>query len=141
VDKQVSFSGRLAGPELIAAYQSAAVLIAPSRKESFGMAILEAMACGLPVVASAVDGVPQLVGDRETGFLLAPDDEGGFAGKIGELFEDPALAGRLSQAARQTAVIKYQWTDKVAETHQLLLSITGLPPKKPNPNPGASQQS
>jgi glycosyltransferase involved in cell wall biosynthesis/peptidoglycan/xylan/chitin deacetylase (PgdA/CDA1 family) len=126
VDKNVTFRGRLAGNELVSAYQSASVLIAPSRKESFGMAIVEAMACGVPVVAGAVDGIPLLVRDGDSGFLVAPDNVAGFADKISKLFDDKALVKRMSQSARRRVIGDYQWTDKVAQTHELLLAMAGI---------------
>jgi glycosyltransferase involved in cell wall biosynthesis len=135
----VTFRGRLAGKELVAAYRSAQVLLAPSRKESFGMAIVEAMACGLPVVAGAVDGVPLVVRHEQTGFLVAPDDVAGFTAKVSLLFDDPALVKRLSLAARQVALRDYQWTDKITETHRLLLRLAGLS-EESSPVPGVRRQ-
>jgi glycosyltransferase involved in cell wall biosynthesis len=105
------------------------LLVAPSRRESFGMAIVEAMACGLPVAAGAVEGIPQLVHDGESGFLVAPDDVAGFVDKISTLFNDRALATRMSQSARTRVISDYRWTDKVTQTHELLLAKAGISPE------------
>jgi glycosyltransferase involved in cell wall biosynthesis/peptidoglycan/xylan/chitin deacetylase (PgdA/CDA1 family) len=120
----VEFCGRLSGPQLVGAYQAADVLIVPSTKESFGMVILEAMACGVPTVASAAEGIPDVVEDGEFGFLAEPEDVAGFAGKIGELFDDAALSRRFSQNARRAALAReYAWPRQVERTAQLLEAL------------------
>jgi glycosyltransferase involved in cell wall biosynthesis len=121
VAEQVEFRGRLNGAELATAYQSADVLITPSRKESFGMVIVEAMACGVPVVASAAEGIPDVLDDGEVGFLVEPDDVDGFVDRISELFDDAALSERLSQNARRAAAAaEYAWPGQIELTAQLL---------------------
>ena len=120
----VKFCGRLAGPQLISAYQAADVLIVPSTKESFGMVILEAMACGVPPVASAAEGIPDVVRDGEFGFLVEPVDIAGFTKKIRELFDDAALSKRFSQNARRAALAReYAWPRQVERTAQLLEAL------------------
>ena len=124
VASQIEFCGRLGGQELLAAYQSANVLITPSRREVFGMVLVEAMACGVPVVASAVDGIPALVDDGEVGFLIEPDDVSGFAGKISELFDDAVLWMHVSENARRVAVAReYTWPRQVERTAELLQAL------------------
>jgi len=118
---QVEFRGRMKGQDLVSAYQRADVLIVPSRKDARPLAVLEAMACGLPIVASAVDGIPDLVDDGEFGFLVAPDDIDGFTMKIAESFDNSALRRRLSQNARRAAVEREcNWPRQVELTTQLL---------------------
>jgi glycosyltransferase involved in cell wall biosynthesis len=124
ITPNVEFRGRLDGHELVSAYQDADVLIAPSRNESFGMAVAEAMACGLPVVASAVEGIPDLVDDGISGYLVAPGNISGFAEKISELFGDAALSKRISENARRRAIAKVNsWPRQVEVTAQLLRRI------------------
>lgn len=79
------------------------VFLLPSAQESFGLAALEAMACGVPVVASRVGGLPELVDDGVTGFLHARDDLQGMAESICRMLEDAALHQRMSDAAVQSA--------------------------------------
>jgi glycosyltransferase involved in cell wall biosynthesis len=62
--------------------------------------VLEAMAAGLPVVASAVGGVPEAVSEGETGTLVPPRDSGALAQALGRLVADPALRSRLGEAGR-----------------------------------------
>lgn len=121
---QVEFRGKLKGPDLISAYQRADVLIVPSRKDVRPLAVLEAMACGVPVIASAVEGIPDLVNDGEFGFLVKKDDIDGFTMKIAELFDDPALRKRLSENARRVAVERERnWPCQVELTDQLLREL------------------
>ena len=80
---------------------SADVFLLPSAQESFGLAALEAMACEVPVVASNVGGLPEVIEHGRTGFLHEPDDLDGMAASAITLLEDPALHARIAQAARR----------------------------------------
>jgi len=80
------------------------LFLMPSAQESFGLAALEAMACGVPVIASRVGGVPELVEDGVTGFLCAPEDLAGMASAAVRLLTDQGLHQRVTEAARTRAV-------------------------------------
>ena len=88
-------------PDLLAA---ADVFVLPSHLEGMSNAILEAMASGLPVVAKAVGGNPELVVDGETGLLCRPGDPESMAAAIGRLLQDASLRRRMGEAARKRAV-------------------------------------
>jgi N-acetyl-alpha-D-glucosaminyl L-malate synthase BshA len=79
---------------------NADVFLLPSAQESFGLAAAEAMACGTPVVASRVGGLPEVITHGETGFLHAPDDVDGMAASALALLDDPGLRARIATAAR-----------------------------------------
>jgi glycosyltransferase involved in cell wall biosynthesis len=77
------------------------LLVAPSRREALSLALIEAAAAGVPVVASRIGGIPEVVLDGETGILVAPQDPASLARAIESLITDPALRMRLGQAARR----------------------------------------
>jgi glycosyltransferase involved in cell wall biosynthesis len=80
------------------------LFLMPSAQESFGLAALEAMSCGVPVIASRVGGVPELVEDGVTGFLCAPEDLAGMASAAVRLLTDANLHRQVTIAARTRAV-------------------------------------
>jgi N-acetyl-alpha-D-glucosaminyl L-malate synthase BshA len=80
------------------------LFLMPSAQESFGLAALEAMACEVPVIASRVGGVPELVEDGVTGFLRAPEDLTGMASAAVRLLTDPGLHRQVTAAARTRAI-------------------------------------
>jgi N-acetyl-alpha-D-glucosaminyl L-malate synthase BshA len=92
--EQVDLPATLAGADLF---------LLPSESESFGLAALEAMACGVPVVASNAGGLPEVIGDEEAGFLRPVGDVDGMAACARRLIDDPALHGRMAAAARRRA--------------------------------------
>jgi L-malate glycosyltransferase len=83
------------------------VFLLPSAQESFGLAALEAMACEVPVVASRVGGLPEVIDHGVTGFLHPVDDLAGMAESAVRLLADPELHRRAARAARQVAHERY----------------------------------
>ncbi len=88
--------------------QSSDVFILPSETESFGLAALEALACGVPVVATNVGGFSELVNDGVTGHLHAVGDVEAMAGSVVALFRDDAMRARFSAAARREVEQRWQ---------------------------------
>jgi L-malate glycosyltransferase len=93
--------------DIVDVLSQADVFLLPSATESFGLAALEAMACEVPVVASRVGGLPEVIDSGVTGFLHAPDDVDGMAASIVSLVRDEALHARIARAARQAAVERF----------------------------------
>lgn len=105
VAARVDFGGGVSGAsaELVTYLAAADVGAAPSRNEGMGRALVEAMALGLPVVGSAVGGIPDVIGDDEGGRLVPPDDAEALAAALVQLGRDPGLRAKLSVAARARA--------------------------------------
>lgn len=105
----VSFIGALSHHEIAAEMRNAAILIQPSLYETFGMPAVEAMATGLPVVASGVGGLPEIVSDGETGFLVKPSDPAQLAQALMILLDDPVRTRAMAAAARYRALRMFSW--------------------------------
>jgi L-malate glycosyltransferase len=102
----------------ISDYLSAAdVLLLPSEQESFGLAALEAMACEVPVIATRVGGVPEVVTDGETGFLSAVGDVEKMSADAGRLLQDAELRSDMGRRARSSAVSRYS-TDLIIPQYE-----------------------
>jgi glycosyltransferase involved in cell wall biosynthesis len=99
----VTFLGELHGEELAVLYASADVFCFPSTTDTFGQVILEASASGLPVVAAAAGGAPELVEDAASGLLVPPGDPLAFAQALAQLVDSPALRRRYAGHARRLA--------------------------------------
>ncbi|MFL6513815.1 MAG: glycogen synthase [Chthoniobacterales bacterium] len=124
-------------PSVIELYSHAAVFCCPSIYEPFGIINLEAMACETAVVASAVGGIPEVVVDGETGFLvplqqmtespfepLNPEQfSRDLAAKVNQLMSNPELRGRFGKAGRKRAEQKFSWTAIAKETKALYESL------------------
>ncbi len=100
----VSFEGLLPHREVLKRFRDAAVLVQPSLAEGMPNSVLEAMAHGLPVVATAVAGVPEIVRDGETGYLIDRRDPDLLASRLETLLGDRALWERMSRASRDRAM-------------------------------------
>ena len=104
-------------------FQDLDVVAIPSRSEGFCLTAIEAGAAGLPVVASRIPGISEIVVDGETGLLCQVDDEGDFANALLKLISDAALRKRLGTAARETVVSKFSVETTVAQFVTALVEI------------------
>jgi len=111
--------------DLIRLHSGATVFVCPSIYEPFGLVILEAMACETAVVASRVGGIPEIVVEGETGYLVDYDADrpGPFtkalAARIQELLSDPARASKMAKAGRQRVLERFGWPSIAARTVEL----------------------
>lgn len=95
------FVGQQGDQELASLYASADLLVFPSRTDTLGQVVLEALSCGLPALVSSDGGPQELVEDGTTGMVLPPTNAGAWASAIGSLLDDPALRRKMGQAARE----------------------------------------
>jgi N-acetyl-alpha-D-glucosaminyl L-malate synthase BshA len=110
VFEQCSFVGKQ--PRIVDYLSVSDVLLLPSEQESFGLAALEAMACEVPVIASKVGGIPEVVTDRETGYLSEVGNVDKMAEDAARLLTDQKLRDEMGQRARESAISRYR-TDVV----------------------------
>jgi glycosyltransferase involved in cell wall biosynthesis len=110
----VTFVGRRGGDALRYFYSAADAFVSTPWYEPFGITPLEAMACGTPVIGSAVGGIRYTVVDGETGFLVPPRDPDAIAACAARLFQDGALRHRLARGGLARVREKFQWSDVAA---------------------------
>jgi UDP-glucose:(heptosyl)LPS alpha-1,3-glucosyltransferase len=102
-------------------YAAADLYVGPSLEDSFGLPILEAMACGLPVIASANAGASELIRDGETGFILRdPQNQVELASLIRRIQAEDKLRALIGAAASRYVMTNCRWDDNAEKTRQLL---------------------
>lgn len=119
----VTFLPPVPADQLRAVYQAADLLAVPSFSESFGLVAIEAQACGTPVVAAAVGGLPTAVADGQSGILVDGHDPRDWASAIARLLDDEALRTALAQGARPHAE-EFSWdrtTDAMLDVYAAAL--------------------
>ncbi len=115
LDDEVEFLGEQDDP--VALLSISDLFLLPSIQESFGLAALEAMACGVPVVASRVGGLPEIIEDGVTGFVCAPDDVEGLAERGVRLLTDRDLHARIADNAASLVRTTY-CTDRIVPLYE-----------------------
>ena len=100
LDDRVSFVGDLDGPALAACYEGADVFVLATRQETYGMAVAEALACGLPVIATTTGAIPDLLGDG-AGLLVPVGDTPALIDALSRVLDDADLRGSLAGSARR----------------------------------------
>jgi glycosyltransferase involved in cell wall biosynthesis len=125
MDGRVRFSGPQTGADLDRSYGAADVLVLPSRGETYGMVVTEALARGLPVVAAEVGGVPEALGHgadgTRPGLLVPPEDPGALRDALTAWLEDADLRARLRGAARERRASLPRWPATAAVVSDVLV--------------------
>lgn len=124
LSERIRFLGWLGRDELPAAYRSADAFVFPSRDEGMPNVVLEAMAAGLPVVATRIAGNRDLVVDGETGLMLDTDDVPALAAAIARLAGDAPLCRRLGEGGRRRVVEHFSWRAVASAYRDLALAAS-----------------
>jgi glycosyltransferase involved in cell wall biosynthesis len=114
LEKRVRFLGFIEHSKLPAYFRSAHLFALPSRREGMPLVVVEAMASALPVVATAIGGVPEVVTDGETGLLVPPNDPRALADAVIDLLDDPGRMKSMGHKGRERVRAHFTW-DKVAK--------------------------
>jgi len=114
--EHVCLLGHVPWHQLAKCYRQATVFVMPSRYETFGISVIEAMAFGVPVIAANVGGLPEIVEDGVTGILVPPQDPEALAEAVIHLLRDPELRRRLGRAARDRVLSEYRIERVVEQT-------------------------
>lgn len=129
--ERVALRGRVSDSALQAAYRSADVAVLPSivdarsDTEGLGVVLLEAMSYGVPVIASELGGITDIVENGASGLLVSPADPGALAEALRRLAEDRALAARLGAAGQRRAATAFGWPAIMAQWEECYAAATG----------------
>lgn len=128
VSEQVTLQGQVSRSEMPSIFRSADAVVCAPWYEPFGIVPLEAMACGVPVVAAAVGGLRDTVVDHATGLHVPPRDPEAIGSALSLLLENPTLRASLGRAGEQRARTRYSWDRVAAETEKAYqLAAAGTP--------------
>ena len=126
----VRFTGNVPDRDLPALYNTAQVYLGISRRadmsrvEGFGVALAEASACGLPVIAGKSGGLAEAVKDGDTGFVVEPTDVDAVTVTLRRLLDDQLLARRVGQAARKSVESYYNWDRVIRDLREIESQVT-----------------
>lgn len=124
IAERATFAGSLDRATIFDLMAAAGMVVMPSRIEPFGLVALEAAHMARPVIASSVDGLPEVVLDGRTGLLVPPDDASALADAIASLVADPDRARALGQRARARALESFPWEGFVDSYERLFEAVT-----------------
>jgi glycosyltransferase involved in cell wall biosynthesis len=136
IDDQVSFTGAQPRQRLREYYSAANVFVTTPWYEPFGITPLEAMACATPVVGSAVGGILSTVLDRQTGFLVPPNNPEALAAPLAQLQRDPALAQRMGWTGLRRAHRHFTWGRVAMQVASVYRSVLSRSVERFYPSPG-----
>ena len=123
IEQRIHFYGYKPPHDLARLYNQADIFVLPSLSESFGMVLLEAMSCGLPVIASHVGGIPEIVKNGENGILVSSGSAAEIEKAIRCLMDDPLLRGKLSKNNISKIRAQFTW-DRIAIQYQSVYQET-----------------
>jgi glycosyltransferase involved in cell wall biosynthesis len=121
---RVRVRGRVSPEELLCRFAEADALLLTSTYEGYGMVLAEALAAGLPIVATRAGAIPEVVRDREEAELVPPGDAGALARAIARLASDPSERRRRARRARERAAGLPRWSESIAAFDRILSNVT-----------------
>ena len=128
--ERVTLAGYIPDDHLDTYYRNARVFVLPSKYEPFGMTVLEALACGTPVVATRHGGLRHELTDRKDSLLVDPSDPVALSSAILEILNDGALVRRLRQAGLRLVEERYSWQSIARQTLSFYEKYTAVRPEK-----------
>jgi len=125
ITDRIEFKGWMGGEDLAQAYRDANIFVFPSRHEGMPNAVLEAMACGLPVIATEIAGNQELVMPKKTGTLVPPENVPALKGALDSLLPDPSARQEMGAAGRKVVEEGYSWEKTAAQYLAIMQEILG----------------
>jgi glycosyltransferase involved in cell wall biosynthesis len=123
VRKEVRFLGQIAHSQVPELLNTFSVFCALSLSESFGVAILEASACQLPVVVTNIGGLPEVVRDHVTGFIVPAQNAPAAADAVAKLIEDSSLGRKFGEAGRKFVLENFEWFENAKRMENVYRSV------------------
>jgi glycosyltransferase involved in cell wall biosynthesis len=127
LDRRVTLAGEWPPQSVARAYKLADIFVLPSFYEGYGMAYAEAMAHGLPIIATAAGAIPETV-PREAGLLVRPGDAAALARALRRMIAEPPLATRYAAASRAAGARLAEWPRAIEEWESALCRLAALAP-------------
>ncbi|MGA3290275.1 MAG: glycosyltransferase family 4 protein [Candidatus Bathyarchaeia archaeon] len=126
LERNFSFAGNVNHETLLKYYQNAAVYVLPSYREGLPTTLLEAMSCGLPIVATAISGITDVIDNFKTGLLVPTNSPEKLANAILTLIEDSTLSEEIATNARMHVQKYYDWDIITSKIEEVYLSIHNI---------------
>jgi glycosyltransferase involved in cell wall biosynthesis len=120
ISNQATFLGLISHKDVPTILNQFSVFVAPSiGPESFGVAVIEASACAVPVIVSSIGGLPEVVREGETGLLVPPRDASAIAAALEKLMQDESLRVGLGKEGRKFVLNNYEWSENAARMERV----------------------
>lgn len=119
LDSTITFSGYVPRANLSRHYREADIFVLPSISESFGQVLLEAMSCGLPIIATRAGGIPETVEHGTNGLLVEPGSSKDLVSAVRELAANPAIREKMGKCNGDRARTEYTWSAVAAEYNSM----------------------
>lgn len=123
ITDQVEWLGAMPNSEIARFYQNLDVVVVPSRQESFGVTAVEGSACGRPIIASRVGGLPEVVLDGETGIMVEPENVEKLMEAMKLMMDHPEERSRMGQAGREFVLRNYDWEENVTQMEEVYRTV------------------